>query len=63
MCQTQDTVAEYQCDGSKSGDGRGGGAGPLHWHEAITPEEPRLVAAAKPHRSSAVTPLGCRTSA
>lgn len=39
MCQTWGMAAACWHDGSKSGDGRGGGAGPLHWHEAITTEE------------------------
>lgn len=56
-------VAEYQHDGSKSGDGRGGGAGPLHQHEVITLEELRSTVAAKLCRSFAVTPLRCRERA
>lgn len=63
MCQTQGTVAEYQHDGSKSGDGRGRGAGPLHWYEAITLEEPRPVAEAKPRGGFAVTPPRCKKRA
>lgn len=60
MCQTWGMVAEYWHDGSKSGDGRGGGAGPLHWHKAIMPEELRPVAAAKLCGGFAVTSLRCR---
>lgn len=51
--------AGWHC-GSKSGGGRGGGAGPLHWHEAVTTEEQRLAAAAKAHRGFTVTPFRCR---
>lgn len=63
MCQMWGTIAEYQHDGSKSGDGRGGGAGPLYWHAVIMLAELRLVAAAKPCRGFAVTPLRCRKHA
>lgn len=56
----QGMAAECWHHGSKSGDGRGGGAGPLHRHEAVVMEEPRLEAAAKLHGSFTETPLRCR---
>lgn len=59
-CQTRGMAAVCWHCGSKSGDGRGGGAGPLHWHEAVTTAELRLAAAAKLHRGFTLTALRCR---